>query len=162
MLDFLSSHFRWALASLLLLALGCAGAKEEPQTADPDMSPGKRCLAEASAPRAPSPGAPQAIVASHILIRHKDLKRPEGATLTREQACLKALQALTELTASGEWDHVVESFSDSGKSTHGELGKISQDDVTPAFRDAAFALDVNELSYVVETDRGFHIILRTE
>lgn len=126
------------------------------------MTPGERCLAEAGAPREPTADAPSAIFVSHILIRHKDLKRPEGALLSREQACLKALEALEALNSSGDWNQVVDDFSDSGKSTHGDLGKIGPEDVTRAFSDAAFALDVNELSYVVETDRGFHVILRTQ
>jgi parvulin-like peptidyl-prolyl isomerase len=75
---------------------------------------------------------------------------------------LKALAALSALKSSGDWDQVVDDFSDSGKSTHGALGRIGRQDVTTTFADAAFALEVDELSYVVETDRGFHVILRTQ
>lgn len=145
------------------LLMGC-GAKQSDAHPQPgaELSPGEKCLADASAARVPAKDAPESISVSHILIRHKDLARPEGATLTREQACLKALEALEELNSSGDWDKVVETYSDSGKSTQGELGKIRPEDVTPAFADAAFGLEVDELSYVVETDRGFHVILRTQ
>lgn len=151
------------LLVLSVLLVGCGGKQSEaqPQTGS-NQSPGEKCLADASAPREAAKDAPESISVSHILIRHKDLARPEGATLTREQACLKALSALEELTASGDWAKVVDAYSDSGKSTQGELGKIRREDVTPAFGDAAFGLEVEELSYVVETDRGFHVILRTQ
>lgn len=146
------------------LLIGCGGKQSEARS-EPgggEQSPGEKCLAEASAPREPAKDAPESISVSHILIRHKDLARPEGAALTREEACLKALRALEELTASGDWDNVFNAYSDSGKSTQGELGKIRREDVTPPFADAAFGLQVDELSYVVETDRGFHIILRSQ
>lgn len=158
-----SNIWRTVFFPVLLVSLACAGSKgETAATNSPEMSRGEKCLAEASAPRAPGTDAPGAISVSHILIRHKDLKRPEGATLTRGEACLKALEALQAVTSSGDWDTAVNNFSDSGKSTQGALGKIRHEDVTPAFGDAAFALEVDELSYVVETDRGFHVILRTE
>ena len=49
-----------------------------------------------------------------------------------------------------------------GLATGGALGSVSKSDLDPTFANAAFSLDVNELSHVVETDRGFHVIVRTE
>ena len=40
------------------------------------------------------------------------------------------------------------------------LYDVTQGSLEPAFADAAFSLKVDELSYVVETKRGFHIIWR--
>ena len=94
-------------------------------------------------------------------MRHKDLARAEGATLTREEACLKAISALDALNSSMGWDEVGQQFSDSGNSSSGSLGTIQRDQVTGAFGDAAFDLEVDELSYVVESDRGFHVIWRS-
>jgi parvulin-like peptidyl-prolyl isomerase len=48
-------------------------------------------------------------------------------------------------------------FSDSKSSS---LGRVALEDLSPGFAEAAFALDVDTVSYVVESDRGFHIILR--
>jgi parvulin-like peptidyl-prolyl isomerase len=64
------------------------------------------------------------------------------------------------LQGGAEWNDAVQQYSDSGKSNNGNLGTIRPDEVTPNFARAAFSLESDELSYVVETDRGFHIILR--
>lgn len=119
-------------------------------------------MEEAAAPRTPRPDAPSKIRVSHLLVRHAALARPEGATRTKEEACLRALQALDEVKQSGDWDGAVSKYSESGQSTAGDLGTVSRDELEGPFGNAAFALDVDELSYVVETDRGLHIILRTE
>jgi parvulin-like peptidyl-prolyl isomerase len=123
------------------------------------MTKGKQCLEDADAPREPKPDAPISITVSHILVRHAGLRRPEGATRTAEEACLRALEALKGLQAGAAWEDVAAELSDAPGTT---LGRIRRDDVDPKFADAAFALDVDELSYVVESPRGFHIILRTD
>lgn len=157
----------WVSRHRLLLIAGlfagaCGGSKNPPANSPSEAAtPGEQCLADANATRKPPSDAPTSIEVSHILVRHKDLARPEGATRTRQEACLLALDALKGLESSGDWDQTVDKFSDSGKSTHGELGQVKRDELTGSFGDAAFSLDVNELSYVVESDRGFHVILRT-
>lgn len=159
------------LMGLLLMGCGAGGTAAEPETgaatpapAEPTepKTPGARCLADARAPRTPKDSAPASIGVSHILIRHAELRDPRGATRSREQACLRALEARKKLEASGDWDAVVDEYSDAAGATKGALGTVSRDQLDSTFADAAFALDVNELSYVVETERGFHIIVRTE
>jgi NIMA-interacting peptidyl-prolyl cis-trans isomerase 1 len=149
----------------LVLFVGCGGSSEPAKSASEGgekLTKGKQCLKDAAAPRELGPNAPNRIEVSHILVRHDGLKRPQGATRSPEEACLRALEALEALQGGGEWDEVVEKYSDAPGATMGSLGYVSQTDVDPKFADAAFNLEVNELSYVVETDRGFHIILRTD
>jgi NIMA-interacting peptidyl-prolyl cis-trans isomerase 1 len=149
----------------LALFVGCGGSSESaksPSGEEGKLSKGKQCLKDAAAPRELGPNAPNRIEVSHILVRHDGLKRPQGATRSPEEACLRALKALEALQGGAEWDEVVQKYSDAPGATMGNLGYVSQTDVDPKFADAAFSLEVNELSYVVETDRGFHIILRTD
>jgi hypothetical protein len=120
-------------------------------------SAGAQCLDDANATRTPSPDAPDRIEVRQILVRHRELPRPEGATETREEACLLALEALHQLEGGVEWAAVVERFSDASSD---DLGRVSRDELSPAFANAAFELESGELSYVVESDRGFHVILR--
>ena len=44
----------------------------------------------------------------------------------------------------------------------GDLGKFKFEVMAKAFSEAAFALDIDQVSEVVETGFGFHIIKRTE
>ena len=44
----------------------------------------------------------------------------------------------------------------------GSVGKFHRDQMDPAFSAAAFALRVGQVSDVVETPFGFHIIKRTQ
>ena len=152
-----------ALALFLTACGGAAPAAEAPakKTADAPVSAADRCLADAWAPRTPKSDAPEHITVAHILVRHAGVKHAE-ATRSRGEACLRAEQAREELLGGADWDAVVKKYSDAGSATGGALGSVSKSDLDPTFANAAFSLDVNELSHVVETDRGFHVIVRTE
>src|SRR5690606_10835529 len=103
---------------------------------------------------------PRKIHVAHILVRHAALPEPQGATRSREAACLRALEALEALAKDGaDFDATAGKFSDSPSF---DLGRVSADELDAAFAAAAFSLSPNELSYVVETGRGFHVILRKE
>lgn len=143
---------------LLPCALACGSASKSPDAAVPEAGDaGARCLRDATAARHPSADAPERIEVRHILVRHEGLARPEGATRTREEACLYALEALQALEAGTEWDAVVLKFSDAKTD---DLGRVARDELSAPFADAAFELESGQLSYVVESDRGFHVILR--
>ncbi|HOU93458.1 MAG TPA: peptidylprolyl isomerase [Polyangiaceae bacterium] len=160
---------RGIVASLFVVVLvgGCGRGSADPSrsTAPKEgqaSSAEAQCLADAAAAREPKADAPPRIEVAHILVRHQDLARPEGATRSKGEACLRALAALDALKAGKEWEAVYAEYSDEKSATEGNLGSVSKDDLDPAFAAAAFALDVNELSYVVETERGFHVIVRLE
>jgi parvulin-like peptidyl-prolyl isomerase len=164
------SALRYILVAGMLVACGGQSAQEpasspadaaEPTSAAP-LSEADQCIADADAPRSASGVRPDKIHARHILVRHAELDHPRGATRSRGEACLRALDALHALQGGATWDETVKEYSDAPGATMGDIGDIGPDDVKKPFADAAFALDVDQLSYVVETDAGFHIILRTE
>jgi peptidyl-prolyl cis-trans isomerase NIMA-interacting 1 len=123
------------------------------------------CLDAANREREPIAGAPDRVGLRHILVRHSESRRADASiTRSRGLACLRALDAIKALEDGGDWDKVVAEYSDEkGAATRrGSLGTVTREDLDPAFANAAFTLEVNELSYVVETPAGFHVILRVE
>jgi NIMA-interacting peptidyl-prolyl cis-trans isomerase 1 len=100
-----------------------------------------------------------------VLVKWAGAKRaPASVTRTREQACLRALEARTKLEKGTSFGDVVAEYSDEeGAATReGMIGAITRPQVAPPFADAAFELHIGDVSYVVETDFGFHVIMRTE
>src|SRR5262249_8995735 len=105
------------------------------------------------------------VTVKHILVKHKGSKNPAaGVTRTREEACLRAVEARDKLRKGEDWDAVVKEYSDeTGAATRGgSLGAVERKDVAKPFADAAFELSANMLSDVVETEFGFHLIFRKE
>jgi foldase protein PrsA len=77
----------------------------------------------------------------------------------------KFAENLLERAVAGENFAVLarENSDDRGSAPGGgQLGRFRRDQMVPAFSTAVFALQVNQLSRVVESPYGFHVILRTE
>ena len=152
------------------VCLWACGAEPTPGGKVPDLtrdvtSAAAMCIAEADPGVELPDGHPPRISVNHILVKHAAAKRvPQSVARTREEACMRALEALDKLKSGSEFDQLVAEYSDEeGAATRGgSIGSIKPDDVLPAFAAAAFALELNQVSNVVETPSGFHIILRTE
>lgn len=147
---------------MCLLALSsCGGDNKQVREARPrEQSPGSRCIAEAEVPRTPPADAPTRADFAQILVRHAGVRNAAGVTRTREEACLRALEARNRLLNGADWDDIFKDYSDSQGATQGVLFDVTQGSLDPVFAGAAFSLAVDELSYVVETPRGFHVIWR--
>jgi len=147
-------------------ACGGAGAVSSSSTsASGGGSAAERCLAGADAKRERLPVEPDRIQVKHVLVKYDGAKGASSAiTRSREQACLRAEEALAKLKEGTSFTDVVAEYSDeSGAATReGSIGTIERADVAPAFADAAFQLKIREVSEVVETPFGFHLILRVE
>ena len=94
--------------------------------------------------------------ASHILIRV-----PEGAASDVRQSRHAKAEALLARIRKGEDFAAVarEASEDPGSASRGgELGVFAKGQMVPAFEQAAFALPVGQVSDVVESPFGFHII----
>ena len=101
----------------------------------------------------------------HVLVKHKAAKNaPETVTRSREEACLRALEARDKMLAGADFDAIVTEYSDEkgAADRRGSLGSVERAEVAPPFADAAFELSIGQMSDVVETDFGFHLILRSE
>jgi hypothetical protein len=152
--------------AFLVAALACGGAPPAPASSSSSgESAADRCLATAGAKHERKGSQPDRVGVKHVLVRYAGAKRaPDAITRTRAQACLRAEEALARLRDGASFADVVGQYSDeSGAATReGSLGTIERADVAPAFADAAFELGVREVSQVVETPFGFHLILRFE
>ena len=102
---------------------------------------------------------PESARASHILIGIDD----ETSTEDRMKASEKAEAIWKRLKAGGDFEAIAKADSTCPSSAQGgDLGTFSRGQMVPPFEKAAFALMPGEISEVVETDFGYHIIKLTE
>ena len=102
---------------------------------------------------------------SHILVKHSGSRNPvsrrTGQAVTRSEA--EARQILQGLNVTKEnFAELAQRNSDCGSFQRGgDLDFFSRGMMQAPFEEASFALKVGELSGIVKTDSGLHIILRT-
>lgn len=154
-------------ALLSLPACGAAPATPQAPTTAPVAAetPAQACLRAAGAKREKRAGEPERIAAKHVLVKYDGAKGAKPAVArSREEACLRAIEARDTLRGGAEFGKVVVEYSDEpgAASREGSLGSVARGDVVPPFADAAFELDIGQLSDVVESDFGFHVIVRSE
>jgi|TARA_B100001094_G_C17385559_1_gene418907 parvulin-like peptidyl-prolyl isomerase len=101
------------------------------------------------------------ISASHILLMHSESER-SSATRTKSEAVDLINNIKTRVDAGDDFNDLAKEYSDCPSSNEGgELGSFGRGAMVPEFETAAFALDVDGTSDVVETAFGFHLIKRT-
>ena len=117
--------------------------------------------------------APPAIArASHILLKHSDSRRlaswrdPDGKEIRQrtKEAAVRMLHEYKRLVEGGSEDlaALAEQVSDCDTAKHGgDLGWFAANYMQPEFEEAVLALEEGQLSDVVETASGVHLILRT-
>jgi peptidyl-prolyl cis-trans isomerase NIMA-interacting 1 len=163
-----SSH-RSVLVMVSLGLAGCAGTSTPSEEAKPvatagALSPGAACLANASRERTPkSEKDLPSLTLKQILVHHVESKNSkEGVTRSREDACLRAVEVRDKVIAGGDFDALITEYSDEAgaASRGGMVGSVKREDLVKPVADAAFALEINEMSDVVETPFGFHLLLR--
>ncbi|VDH99544.1 peptidyl-prolyl cis-trans isomerase NIMA-interacting 1 [Mytilus galloprovincialis] len=119
-------------------------------------------------PTAPAKQQSATVQASHLLVKHKDSRRPsswreENITRSKEEA-IKILEGYREQIVSGEkqFAELASQFSDcSSAKRGGDLGPFGRGQMQKPFEDATYSLDIGEMSEIISTDSGVHIILRT-
>jgi len=122
--------------------------------------------------------APKEVRVLHILKKHKDSKRPASwrsnnkpITITREEA-IEELEGLLEILRddADNPESLIATFKElasqesdcSSAKRKGDLGMFGRKKMRPEFEEAAFGLEINEISGIVETASGAHILLRLE
>ena len=104
---------------------------------------------------------PDQISASHILLMHSESER-SSATRTKSEALDLINNIKVQVDAGGDFNDLAKEYSDCPSSNDGgALGSFGRGAMVPEFETAAFALDVDGTSDVVETAFGFHLIQRT-
>jgi parvulin-like peptidyl-prolyl isomerase len=160
------ASFSILLVAAVAASLQCGGSAPcAAAPASPVQSTADACLAIASVKRAQRPTEPAKIAARHLLVQYQGAKTAKVHIVRfRDEACLRAMQARDELRGGADFTDVVKKYSDEpgAETGAGSLGTIERKDVVPSFADAAFELLPREISDVVETEFGFHVIVRTE
>jgi parvulin-like peptidyl-prolyl isomerase len=124
-------------------------------------------LASARAAAAMDPADAETVEASHLLVAYQGSRRAAPTiTRTKEEAKKRAEEALAKAKKKkgAEFEKVVAEYSDEPRAAErgGKLGAFTRRRMAKEFSDAAFALKPGELSGVVETPFGYHVILRTK
>lgn len=103
--------------------------------------------------------------AKHLVVQYKGSARaPATVTRSKEEAKARADEALKKIKAGSKFEEVVGDYSDEpgAKDRGGDLGKFRKGTFDPKFVEAVEKLKVGDVSDVVETPFGYHVILRTQ
>lgn len=111
---------------------------------------------------------PHKVRASHLLVKHAKSRRPsswKSPVITRSpQEALDIIIRYRDMIVNNECDFgdLASRESDcSSAKRQGDLGWFGPGEMQREFEDAAFRLNVNELSDPVHSQSGVHLILRT-
>ena len=104
------------------------------------------------------------VTASHILISTQDDSGNELSDKEKAAAKQKAEEVLQKAKSGEDFAELAKEYSDdsANASSGGNLGDFTAGEMVEEFSNAAFALDKNEISDIVETQYGYHIIKVTD
>jgi len=114
---------------------------------------------------------PVRVRARHLLVKHSGSRNPISWRDTKNPVTRSKAEAIeilrgyeSEINGSPETFAILaKEHSDCNSSKkEGDLGSFGPGEMQKPFEDAVFALKINEMSQIVETDSGVHLILRTE
>jgi Parvulin-like peptidyl-prolyl isomerase len=121
-----------------------------------------------------SSSSPEKVRVLHILKKHKDSRRPASwrqskITISKEEAISELKEIISILDESrGDAKELRATFEELAKTESdctsakrgGDVGYFGRKKMQPNFEKASFSLRVGELSGIVETSSGVHVILR--
>lgn len=100
------------------------------------------------------PNVPAEVEIAHIFIR------PKADSLARLSSLEKMKQIEAELRAGADFGELAKKYSEDPGSARsgGDLGYVKRGEFVKRFEEAAFALREGQISKIVETEFGFHLI----
>jgi parvulin-like peptidyl-prolyl isomerase len=170
-----------AIVAICAVILGCsfAGCSKEKAKETAKAPAGEKSVAQQAAEaaqnvaegntqatpepaKAVEPAPPGTVRASHILVSYKGVAQT-SATRSKAEA-LKLAQDLLARAKKGEaFDALAKQYSDCPSAKEGgDLGFFRQGQMVPPFDKAAFSLKPGQMSDIVETQFGYHIIKRVQ
>ncbi|TFK70464.1 rotamase-domain-containing protein [Pluteus cervinus] len=106
--------------------------------------------------------------ASHLLVKHSGSRRPsswkeEKITRSKEEAIDILREYQSEIDGSSDkFGQLAQKHSDcSSHSNKGDLGWFGRGQMQKPFEEATYGLEVGEISDIISTESGVHLILRT-
>jgi len=98
---------------------------------------------------------PDMVRARHILVR----LTPTSTTADKKEARIRANAAHQRVVAGEDFAVVAREVSEGREASQGgDMGFFAQDSMMPALADVAFALEIGQISDIIETQFGFHIL----
>jgi hypothetical protein len=163
----------------LLLMLACSDLTAPPSTTSGAAAPAEAkpaATARIASPKAPAPPPPdtpaqvaadtgESVAASHVLVAFVGAMRADPSIKrTKEEAQKVASKLLARAKKGEDFGKLAEDNSDdpSAKRNKGSLGRFTRQQMVKPFSDAAFSLKPGQVSELVETAFGYHVIKRTE
>lgn len=116
----------------------------------------------ARVPSAQTGPKPPVVGARHILLQYKGAERADGVTRTKEEAKARAMKVLALARAQGSDFAELAKYSDEPAAAErgGSLGVFGPGQMTKIFEESTYALGEGQVSEVIETEFGFHVIQR--
>jgi parvulin-like peptidyl-prolyl isomerase len=100
--------------------------------------------------------------ASHILLMYEG-SASSSATRSKEEAVTEIGELRAQIEGGATFADVARDNSDCPSGAQGgDLGMFGRGQMVPEFETATYAMSVGDLSEVIETSFGYHIIQRTE
>ncbi len=154
----------WLFAALALV-LACGQEEPAEDAEDTTINDATEVADTVETVETPVENTPPSVVtARHILVCYDGCAVDQTFNRTQEEAA-ESIRDLQQRIQAGELTFVQAAieYSDcpSGQDG-GMLGEFGRGVMVPAFEEAAFALPVGGMSDVVETQFGYHLILREQ
>jgi len=159
-----------AICAALIVAMAAGGCGERKQaetsgTSATNEAAGQQGTQPAEGTQAPKvvqPAPPGTIRASHILLAYQG-SGVETATRTKEEARKLAEEMLARVRKGESFEQLAATYSDCPSAeAGGDLGFFARGRMVRPFDEASFALKTGQVSGIVETQFGYHIIKRTQ